>query len=548
MTRESDTGRSVTQQFESASRLAIASTYTHRDLERRSFDPVVDLGLPGQYPYTRGVTPEMYREELWVMGQYSGYGSAKATNRRIRSLLEQGQRGFSIALDLPTQMGLDSDDPLAVFEVGKVGVPIDALPDMVELLDGIALDHVRQIRTTANAIGPIAVALFVAAAEELGYSPDQFRVMLQNDVLKEYVARGTYIFPPRFGMEFSVDVIEYCTRNLPHWESIEFCGYHIRDSGASAIQEVAFALAHGLDYIDATLKRGVEIQQFIGSVWLFLSAGIDLFEEVAKFRAARRLWARTLRDRYGVSDEDAKGRIFCYTLGSLQTAQEPLNNIVRVAYQSLAAVLGGVQTLATTAYDEAVQLPSEESVRVALRTQQILAYETGATRTVDPLGGSYFVEDMTTRVEEAIVGYLGEIERLGGGVEALISGWTASQIDKEAYLQQLEIEAGKRPVVGVNRFRAEEQSPIRSRLVVDDDAAASQIERLERIRSERSASRVAECLSAVSDSAAGGRNTIPAILAAIRAHVTIGEITSALREIWGSASDRAASEAPTSSR
>ncbi len=323
----------------------------------------------------------MYRERLWVMGQYSGFGSAKQTNARIRQLLGEGQLGFSVALDLPTQLGLDSDDPRSVGEVGRVGVPIDSIRDMVDLLDGIPLDNVRQIRTTANAIGPLAVALFLAGAEAHGYRGDQFKVMLQNDVLKEYVARGTYIFPPDKGLRFSVDVIEYCARTLPHWEPIEFCGYHIRDSGSNAVQEVAIAVANGIEYIDSALGRGLGIDQFAESLFMFLSAHLDLFEEAAKFRATRRLWARLMRDRYGASDPSCRLNLFVYTLGSPQTAQEPLNNIVRIAYQAMAAILGGVQTLATSAYDEALQLPSEEAVRVSLRTQQILAYETGVART-----------------------------------------------------------------------------------------------------------------------------------------------------------------------
>ena len=358
------------------------------------------------------------------MGQYSGVASAAETNKRIRSLLEQGQRGFSVALDLPTQNGLDSDHPLAQGEVGRVGVPIDTLADMETMLERISLDQVAQIRTTANAIGPIAVALFVAAAESLGYSPDTFRVLLQNDVLKEYLARGTYVFPPRPALRFAVDVVEYCATNLPTWEPIEFCGYHIRDSGSTAVQEVAIALANGIEYLNAAIERGLDIDSFAPSVYLFFSARLDLFEEVAKFRAARRMWYTLLkRPLRREAPESLRANIFCYTLGSPQTAQEPLNNIVRISYQALAAVLGGVQTLATSSYDEALGAavgrgrahcpshPADPGVR-----------DRGA-RTADPLGGSYFVERLTDDFEAAAWAYLGRIEEQGGALCALESGW-----------------------------------------------------------------------------------------------------------------------------
>ena len=488
--------------------------------------------FPGEFPYSRGLTPGMYREQLWVMGQYSGHGSAKETNTRIRALLEGGQRGFSVALDLPTQMGLDSDDPRSKGEVGRVGVPVDSVLDMVDLLDGIPLDKVRQIRTTANAIGPIAVALFVVAAERLGYRGDQFKVMLQNDVLKEYVARGTYIFPPEKAQRFSVDVIEYCAKELPHWEPIEFCGYHIRDSGSNAVQELAIAMANGFAYIDAALARGMSIDDFGGSLYMFLSAHLDIFEEVAKFRTARSLWARLLRKRYGAGDAACGLNIFCYTLGSPQTAQEPLNNIVRIAYQALAAILGGVQTLATSAYDEAIQLPSDEAATVSLRTQQILAYETGVTRTVDPLAGSYYLESLCRELERQVVAMLDEIEEQGGALRALESGWIGGVIDEESYRQQTAIDAGERVVVGVNRF-ASEPAELRHRLRTNPALEGEQVGRLRQLRADRDPHRVEVTLAELRRGAAGEENTLPYLLEAVRSEVTVGEICSTLKNVWG---------------
>ena len=499
-------------------------------------DPEQDqIGLPGEYPFTRGISPGMYREQLWVMGQYSGRADARETNRRIRNLLAQGQRGFSIALDLPTQVGLDSDSPLARGEVGKVGVAIDSLRDMEVLLEGIPLDQIRQVRTTANAIGPIAVALFVAGAERFGYSPKQFKVMLQNDVLKEYVARGTQIFPPREGLRFSVDVIEYCARNLPHWEPIEFCGYHIRDAGSNAIQELAIAIANGIEYIEATQARGLKIDEFAHSLFMFLCAHIDLFEEVAKFRAARRLWARIMRGRFGATAPDSwRLNIFSYTLGSTLTAQEPLNNIVRVAYEALAAVLGGAQTLATSSYDEAIQLPSDEAGRVSLRTQQILAYETGVARTADPLGGSYFVEALTDELERRVLGLLAEIETRGGALAALESGWIGSQIDEEAYRQQLDVEEGARVVVGVNKFQtASTPTAFAEALRSDPSIEGAQVARLAELRATRDSAIVELRLDRLRNAASDQANTIPYIIEAVRAYATVGEISDVLRQVWG---------------
>jgi methylmalonyl-CoA mutase N-terminal domain/subunit len=493
-----------------------------------------ELGLPGEFPFTRGIRPAMYRGGPWVMGMYSGRASPAATNERIKRLLASGQGGFSVALDLPTQNGLDSDHPLARGEVGKVGVPIDSLADMVELLDGIALDRVSQIRTTANAIGPVAVALFIAAAQAGGYRPADFKVLLQNDVLKEYLARGTYIFPPRAGLEFSVDVIEYCARELPHWEPIEFCGYHIRDAGSSAIQELAIALSNGREYIDAALRRGLEVDDFGGSIYLFLSAHIDVLEEVAKFRAARRLWAALMRDEYGsTSEATCAAKLFVYTLGSVQTAREPLNNIVRIAYQALAAALGGVQTLATSSYDEALQLPSDAAAKIGLRTQQILAHETGLTGTADPLGGSYVVEYLTDEIERRTLAEMQVIRAHGGALRALESGWLREQIDDHAYQTQLRIERGEQTIVGVNQFVEAEQASDLHFFEADLDFEAEQRERLVRLRERRDTGRLGDCLSDVAAAARRRQNTIPAVLAAVHAQATVGEICSARAAVWG---------------
>ena len=480
----------------------------------------------------------MYRDELWVMGQYSGAASAENTNKRIKALLASGQRGFSIALDLPTQLGLDSDDPWAEGEVGMVGVPLDTVDDMITVLEGIKLDTVRQIRTTANSIAPIAAGMFTVAADELGYSPQQFRVMFQNDVLKEYVARGTQIFPPAAGLRFSVDLVEHCARKLSHWEPIEFCGYHYRDSGSTVVQEVAFPLANALTYLGEAIARGLSIDDLGHSFFMFLSGGLEIFEEAAKFRAARRIWARLIEERFNPKTPDpCRLNIFCYTLGSPQTLQEPLNNIVRIAYQTLAAVLGGAQVIATTAYDEAFQLPSDEAVRIALRTQQIAAYETDAARTADPLGGSYFVELLTAEIERKVCTYLAEIEERGGALRALESGWIGSELENSAYAHQLRIEAGEHVIVGANAFRdsSDDGPGLQHRHVIDPHVRAAQIERLEATKKRRDAGKVDATLGALRDAAVNGTNTVQPIADALRARASIGEIVKVLKGEWGTA-------------
>ena len=487
---------------------------------------------PGEYPYTRGRSPRGYLDQLWVMGQYSGYASASATNRRFKDLLAAGQTGLSIALDLPTQLGLDSDDPRAVGEVGRVGVPLDTVEDVLALLDGIPLDKVRQMRTTANAIGPMFAAMLLVALEELGQDPNGFRLLLQNDVLKEFSARGTYIFPPRPSMRLSVDVVEYFANEYPGWEPIEFCGYHIRDAGATAVQEIAYASMNGIAYLDAALERGVSISSLAHRLFLFMSAGVDVFEEAAKLRAARRLWAKILHERYGVPREDAAINLFVYTLGGSLVAQEPLNNAIRVAYEALGAVLGGVQTLAASSFDEALGLPSSEAAHLSLRTQQIIAHESGATKVVDPLAGSYYVEEMTNRIEEAAVREMVTVTELGGAVAVLESGWLAASLADSAYELQIEIDERKRPIVGVNVHEVA-ASEVARVFQVPPEEQAKQCQRLGEIRAARDDQRVAEALAEVTRNAAEGRNVIPSLIEAARARATMGEITKALRQVFG---------------
>jgi methylmalonyl-CoA mutase N-terminal domain/subunit len=488
---------------------------------------------PGAFPFTRGRSATGYADGLWVMGMYSGYGTPSETNARFRRLLEAGQTGLSVALDLPTQMGLDSDHPLADGEVGKVGTPLDTVDDLIELLDGLPLDRVLQMRTTANAIGPIFAAFVLVALDELGVDPGSLRVMLQNDPLKEFCARGTFIFPPEPSLKLAVDVIEHFANELPHWEPIEFCGYHVRDAGGTAIDEVAIATANGIAYLDEARGRGLDVTAIARSLYLFLSTSVDVFEEAAKLRAARRLWARLLSERYGVPEEHAAISIFVYTLGGALTAQEPLNNVVRVAYETLAAVLGGVQTLATSSYDEALGLPTPAAAHLALRTQQIAAHESGATKVVDPLGGSAYVEELTDRIESEIVLALLEITEHGGAVAALESGLLARRIADAAYAQQQRLESGEHAVVGVN-VHAVDPEGIGEVFKVPFELQAAQRSALAARRGDRDARAADDALAEVTAAVGGGRNCIPSIVAAARARATLGEITGAIGAVVGS--------------
>jgi methylmalonyl-CoA mutase N-terminal domain/subunit len=490
---------------------------------------------PGTYPFTRGTTARGYLDQPWVMGMYSGYASAAETNKRFKNLLAAGQSGFSIAMDLPTQIGIDPDHPLAAGEVGKVGVSLASVEDMLTLLDGVPLDRVRQMRTTANAIGPIFAALLLVALEELGADPHTFRLLLQNDPLKEFSARGTYIFPPRASVRFAVDVVEYFAQHFPTWEPIEFCGYHLRDAGGTAVQEVAIATANGLAYLDAARARGVDITALAHTLFVFLSTSVDIFEEAAKLRATRRIWARILHELYDVPQEQAKVNLFVYTLGGALVAQEPLNNAIRVAYEALAAVLGGTQTLSTSSYDEALGLPSTGAAHLALRTQQIIAFESGAANVVDPLGGSYYVEALTDALEAEILAYLAKLLEHGGAVAALESGFIGGELSSAAYALQASIESGARPIVGVNIHKADVEA-VTGRFTVREDVQAQAIQGVQDVRRGRNAERVEAALERVTAAAAldaTGTNTLPALIEATRARATTGEMVEALARVWG---------------
>lgn len=523
------------QTFATDSGLPLEAVYTPASLEEQGFDFEQDLGYPGFYPFTRGVSPAMYRRDFWIMGQYSGFGSAEEANERYRMLLAQGQTGFSIALDLPTQMGYDADHPLVQGEVGKVGVHLGSLADVERLFEGIDLEKVRQIRTTANAIGPIFLAFCVATFEKQGVAPSNVRIFIQNDVLKEYISRGTYIFPPRPSLKLSTDVIEYCAKYLPNWVPLAMSGYHIRDSGSTASQELAFTFANALAYIESALARGLSIDDFAPQLFTFLSASIDFLEEVAKFRAARRFWARLMRNRFGAQNpESMKLRILAYTLGGNLVAQQPLNNIVRVTVETLAAVLGGVQTIATSSFDEAYCLPSPEAVTVALRTQQIIAHEIGVTNLVDALGGSYALEHLTTRIEREVSEIIERVEALGGAVTCIEQGFFQQELANAAYRKQKAIENGEKVIVGLNMYQDEHEKVSIPLFKVDPESERRQIQRLQELRQTRDAEAVARTLAALEAAARRDENIVPATIEAAKVYATLGEICDTLRNVYGS--------------
>jgi methylmalonyl-CoA mutase N-terminal domain/subunit len=517
--------------FETSSGIEIADLYTPADVA--DLDEDRDLGRPGEFPFTRGVQATMYRGRLWTMRQYAGFATAEETNRRFHYLLEHGQTGLSVAFDLPTQMGYDSDAPQAEGEVGRVGVPIDSLADMEILFDGIPLGEVST-SMTINATAPILLALYVAVAERQGVPRERIAGTVQNDILKEYIARGTYIYPPRPSMRLVTDVFEFCARELPRFNTISISGYHMREAGATAAQELAFSLANGIAYVEAAVARGLDVDAFAGRLSFFFAAWSELLEEVAKFRAARRMWARIMRDRFGASNiRSMMCRFHVQTAGSSLTAQSIDNNVVRTTIQALAAVLGGAQSLHTNARDEALALPTEASARLALRTQQIIAYETGVADTPDPLAGSYYVESLTNALEAAATAYLDQIEALGGTLAAIEAGFQQREIADAAYRVQREIETGERIVVGVNRFRdpdGEAPPPIQR---IDPEAERRQVERVRRVRAERDPGAWARALDRLEDCARGGENVLPAILEAVRAYATVGEISDRLRRTWG---------------
>ena len=516
--------------FRNSSGIEIRPCYTARDLE--GVDPDRDIGFPGEYPFTRGIQPSMYRGRLWTMRQYAGFGSAKETNRRLKFLLEHGQTGLSVAFDLPTQMGYDSDHPASAGEVGKVGVAISTLEDMEILLDGIPLDRVST-SMTINATAAILLCLYIAVGKKQGVAPAKLSGTVQNDVLKEYMARGAYIYPPQASLRIATDIFAYCRDHLPRWNSISISGYHIREAGSTAAQEIAFTLANAIEYLEAAKRAGLEVDEIAPRLSFFFNAHNDLFEEVAKFRAARRLWARIVRERFKARDDRSLLlRFHAQTGGSTLTAQQAENNVARVTYQALSAVLGGAQSLHTNSMDEALSLPTEQSVAVALRTQQILAHETGVAGTVDPLGGSYYVEALTSRLEEEARGYLDRIRRMGGVIPAIEGGFITREIQEAAYRAQRAVESGEQGVVGVNRYRSEKEKPPRIHRM-DPALEREQVKRLDRFRRRRDAGAAKESLADLERRARGTGNLLPAVLAAVESRATLGEISGTLRGVFG---------------
>ena len=491
---------------------------------------VEGLEKPGEFPFTRGIYPNMYRGRLWTMRQYAGFGTAQETNQRYHYLLSQGTTGLSVAFDLPTQMGYDSDHPIAAGEVGRVGVAIDTIEDMRTLFDGIALDQVST-SMTINSTAAILFALYLSVGDEQGLGRDALAGTVQNDVLKEYIARGTYIYPVDPSLRLATDLMAFCAREVPQWNSISISGYHIREAGSTAPQEVAFTLANGLAYVESVLAAGVPLEDFAPRLSFFFAAHNDLFEEVAKFRAARRLWARLMKERFGASDRSCQLRFHTQTGGSTLTAQQPLNNVVRVTIQALAATLGGTQSLHTNGFDEALALPSEEAAKLALRTQQILAHESGVTNTADPLAGSFYVEALTTQIEDGARAYLEEIEGLGGASKAI--GFMQDQIHESAYRYQMEIEKNERQVVGVNVFEEDEEDPMSVPSPDFSGLEQAQKRRLEDFKARRDSEESSQALEGVRSAAGSTDNLMPPIIEAVKASATLGEISGVLREEWG---------------
>src|SRR5216683_907525 len=516
--------------FVTSSGIEIKRAYDPDDLNGADF--VNEVGFPGEYPFTRGVQPTMYRGRLWTMRQYAGFGSAEESNRRYRYLFEQGQTGLSVAFDLPTQMGRDSDHPLAGGEVGRVGVSICSLADMETLLAELPLDKIST-SMTINSTASILLALYLVAAERRGVTWDKVNGTIQNDVLKEYVARGTYIYPPRGSMRIITDIFSFASKEVPNWNTISISGYHIREAGSTAAQELAFTIADGIAYVDAALKAGLEVDAFASRLSFFFNVHNNFFEEIAKFRAARRLWAKIMKERFGAKDERSMMmRFHAQTAGSTLTAQQVDNNVVRVTLQAMAAVLGGAQSLHTNSRDEALALPTEQSALLALRTQQIIANESDVADTVDPLGGSYYVESLTRELEKKAVEYLSKIDDFGGAVEAIERGYMQREIQNAAYLYQREIESKQRIIVGLNQFTTSEQPPA-DILRVNPEIEQKQCERLGRLRAERNAAAAQAALERVEAAARDGGNLMPAIIDAVRNWATLGEISDAMRRVFG---------------
>jgi len=515
--------------FETSSKIPIERLYTPDQVDKKYLEK---LNFPGEYPFTRGIQPTMYRGRFWSMRQYAGFSTAEASNKRYKYLLEQGQTGLSVAFDLPTQIGYDSDDPHAKGEIGKVGVAIDSLQDMEILFQDIPLDKVST-SMTINAPASILLAMYIAVAEKQGVSPEKLSGTIQNDILKEYIARGTYIFPPKPSMRLITNIFEYCSTHLPKWNTISISGYHIREAGSTAVQEIAFTLANAIAYVESALETGLEIDEFAPRLAFFFNAHNQFFEEIAKFRAARRLWAKIMKERFHAKKtKSLQLRFHTQTAGSTLTAQQPDNNIVRVALQALAAVLGGTQSLHTNSRDEALALPTEESARIALRTQQIIAYETGVADTVDPLGGSYYIEALTDQLEKEAAWYLQKIDEMGGAVAAIEQGYIQREIHKAAYEYQRDIEAERQWIVGLNAFKIkDERKP--DLLKVDPNVAKLQEQKLQKLRETRDNQAVAQRLAALKQAAETDENVMPYILEAVKVYATLGEITNVLRDVFG---------------
>ncbi len=517
-------------QFTTSSHITVPDLATAEEMP--DFDVQAQLGYPGEFPFTRGIHPAMYRSRPWTMRQYAGFASAEESNKRYHFLLSQGTTGLSVAFDLPTQMGYDADHPFSEGEVGKVGVSISSLEDMETLLNGLPLDRIST-SMTINATASILLALYIAVAKKQGIPLHKLSGTVQNDILKEYIARGTYIYPPQHSMRIITDIFRYCSENMPRWNTISISGYHIREAGSTAAQEVAFTLSNAISYVQAAVNAGLDIDTFAGQLSFFFNSHNNLFEEVAKFRAARRMWAHIMRDRFHARDPRSMMlRFHTQTAGSTLTAQQPDNNIVRTAYQALAAVLGGTQSLHTNSKDEALSLPTEESARVALRTQQILAYETGVADVVDPLAGSYYVESLTNAIEEQAQNYIKQIDALGGSVHAIERGFMQAEIEQAAYEYQHALEEQRAIVVGVNRFVLENEA--RPNLMrVDPTVGNRQVAKLADLRQRRDNARVQQALAALERGAAGTENLLPLIVSAVEAYATLGEISDTMRRVFG---------------
>ncbi len=517
-------------EFNTDSGFPVDTLYTPEDSE---IDYDEDLGFPGTYPFTRGVYPNMHRGRFWTMRQYAGFGSAKETNERYKYLLDQGQKGLSVAFDLPTQVGYDSDHEMSTGEVGKVGVAIDSVEDMKILFDDIPLDEVST-SMTINAPTSSLLAMYAAVAEEQGADVSELRGTVQNDILKEYIARGTYIFPPEASMRLTADVIMYCAENMPKWNPISISGYHIREAGATAVQEVAFTLANGIEYVKEVVDRGMDVDEFAPRLSFFFASHNNFLEEVAKFRAARRIWAKIMKNRFNAENEDSmRLRFHTQTCGSTLTAQQPMNNIVRVTLQALAAVLGGTQSLHTNSYDEALSLPTEKSVRIALRTQQIIAHESKVADTADPLGGSYYIEWLTDKIEEEAMEYIDKIDEIGGMTKAIEQGYVQKEIQESAYKKQREIENEERVRVGVNKFEDEDEEVEEDIHEVDPEVAERQRERVKQVREERNEEKCQKALKELKKAAKTDKNLMPYVMDAAKAKATLGEINGVLREVFG---------------